>query len=1476
MRKNFIKILIIFTVLFLSILTLSAESLAESNANINHNSPKYKNIEEKIIAEGKARVIIVFEPDSQLQQKSRIKSLNSISVNDINSDETISEISGFDEHVKLSAIDGYAGTLTSEGLSELQAKGLHVKLYEDRLSYLHNDVQEGIHSGNSNEILYSTMTVSAAAVRANYSWDVLNVIGRNITVAMLDTGIDFTNTDLGGCFGNGTNASCKVFDGYDFYNRDGRPPMDTFNHGTFIAEILSGNGSIVKGIAPGSRLYALKVFDNNPVETFAADSDIIDAIYWAVNHNASIISLSLGSYNTDDVDFGTGKDLLSQTVDWAVSMGVVVVDSAGNSGNGASSINTPATAVKTITVGAVNDGNTVSTLNDFVWSGSDVGPGMFGRLDPEMVAPGYEIVSVIKGDQYGSAWTGTSMASPFVSGAAALLLEQNQQQHINLTPLQVRAILMQSAVNITGNLFVRGVGELDIQNALSGKVYATVHHTNTYGAIVDDDRWEFIITPYSTNYANITIFNNNNYNLSLTSTIDLLENMENNITLNSSQLKMPSIINVSSNSNITIQINFTLDNFDTTYATTYGGLIILNGSGYNGTAYVAKNIRIPVVITVPIRNFGYISRTLKDYPSDYQYCYYSTSQRSTSIYMNWSSINDWITLYVYNSTGDYLSNSNASGVNAQSVSISNTDNIKWFRIDGFQFSAPLTFNLNVSPASNSNPIITNISAIGGSILGTDPNSLLFYRPNNLTINISYSDADGDIVNVSINDSGYILINNYSNGTTGYATFRKIYTPDLLRNNSITISLMDPYGGISTQTINVLLFTTIIVHNYSPATSNIYLSQNGTMNFTIDASDTENKTLYYYWFLNSALNVSSESPSFIFNATPLLSNPYIINALISNNNTNNDINESQSWTVYIDRIVPGIVIQSPVSAPLNHSYIDINYTVSDPAPSSGINNCWYSINGTAYIINDSLENYSINYSINNSLGSCMNTSILIGNGIYTLRVYANDTVGNINYTDRAFVINDATSPSITVASSTPQGQQSSYVESVILTVYTDENATCRYSVDYDMNYSLMTGVFSDAITTHTVTYSTAGSSSIPVGYTIYVRCGDMSNNTDNVSTQIAFTIPAHHASSGGSSGSGSGDSSGGGGGGGGWSDAVMVAKDFDVLIAGQNNMSISSQNIPVSQVNVNMSEAGQNATLTVSVIDAPVVNPLDVMNDSIFSYLSINLTELYLQALRGTEIYFGVTQKWLHDNNITKGDVVMLRYNPSTTKWDKLPTELLNENEVSLYYVAHSPALGMFVISYNRALMNASLLEEQLINEASNETNPVSTANQASNVNQTYNNTHNATGVEKLHSENNNSKSGSGATSSSSNFHTIIENLMHDKENMWILWTLSGTFVFVIALLVVIKSSSKKQFEDELIRATKTEFKNANTELTKKVPKIPEDLEAIGEEVSRKLSAELSKSTNKPMTKQKETKELRKFKEFKESKEQKAMELKKKI
>jgi serine protease AprX len=262
----------------------------------------------------------------------------------------------------------------------------------------------------------------------NYSKD-------DVVICVIDTGIDNEHEDLD----QGQVIAWKDFVGGD------AAPYDDHGHGTHVAAIAAGQGdgdARYKGVAPGAALIGVKVLN---FLGSGSSADIVDGINWCTDkkaqHGIEIITMSLGGGTCTD-----GSDSMSTAVDNAWDAGLVVTVAAGNSGPDACSVGNPGAAAKAITVGAVGDPDNAAC-------GSHLAGGWYlapfssrgftadGRVKPDIVAPGVCITSADNADTGYVTMSGTSMATPFVAGVVALLLDENP----NLRPEQVRYALARTS-----------------------------------------------------------------------------------------------------------------------------------------------------------------------------------------------------------------------------------------------------------------------------------------------------------------------------------------------------------------------------------------------------------------------------------------------------------------------------------------------------------------------------------------------------------------------------------------------------------------------------------------------------------------------------------------------------------------------------------------------------------------------------------------------------------------------------------------------------------------------------------------------------------------------------------------------------------------------------------------------------------------------------------------------------------------------
>ena len=351
----------------------------------------------------------------------------------------------------------------SKGMAAVTPQALIAREYfycfNGLAAHVHRDLMEEIQNMPEVERVYLDQRRSKCdgygigQIGAPQVWQQVGVTGKGIKIAILDSGIDYLHPDLGGGIGPGF----KVLGGFDFVNSDS-DPMDDNGHGTHVAGIAAANGQI-KGVAPDASLLAVKVLN---MWGDGVDSDIISGIEWAVTNGANIINLSLGGIGDPD-------DPLSQAVDQATQAGVLVVAAAGNIG-GYNTIGSPAAARTAIAVGADDSGEQMA-----FFSSRGPAPSTY-QIKPEVVAPGVGIYSTVPsgGCMYSDPsgyliLDGTSMASPHVAGAAALLLEEHPQW----TPRQLKLVLMERAVDLNQDVMTQGSGQVDVFASATSPISST-------------------------------------------------------------------------------------------------------------------------------------------------------------------------------------------------------------------------------------------------------------------------------------------------------------------------------------------------------------------------------------------------------------------------------------------------------------------------------------------------------------------------------------------------------------------------------------------------------------------------------------------------------------------------------------------------------------------------------------------------------------------------------------------------------------------------------------------------------------------------------------------------------------------------------------------------------------------------------------------------------------------------------------------
>jgi len=356
------------------------------------------------------------------------------------------ESKGIEIKYELPLINAYAVRIKSGKLEDTARS--------DIVEYISDDVK-----------MTALLNVAAQEVGATIANDT-GYLGRGIGIAILDTGI-YPHQDF-------TRPRNRIVAFRDFVNNR-QSLYDDNGHGTFVAGVAAGNGyssgGKYKGIAPEANLIGVKVMDK---DGSGNSSDIVAGMQWVVDHqheyNVRIMSLSLGAKPSN-----SRFDPLAAAVEAVWKKGIVVIAAAGNSGPKQNTIATPGISPVILTVGAVDDRRTVDYKDDVIANFSSRGPVNGRHIKPDLVAPGVNIIAAKADKEYTGGlrpqnmkdpytqMSGTSVATPLVSGAAALLLDK----YPNMTPSELKETLMKNAFTMSGvNRYAQGSGILNIRKCL--------------------------------------------------------------------------------------------------------------------------------------------------------------------------------------------------------------------------------------------------------------------------------------------------------------------------------------------------------------------------------------------------------------------------------------------------------------------------------------------------------------------------------------------------------------------------------------------------------------------------------------------------------------------------------------------------------------------------------------------------------------------------------------------------------------------------------------------------------------------------------------------------------------------------------------------------------------------------------------------------------------------------------------------------
>lgn len=877
MKKGFI---FLFLVLILAFVNLAMTSSVKQDLSVNVEKAVY----EKLENHDKVKVVVRLYDETKQAYGKRIATQAT------GKDEIVNALAktgddDFNLVYKAESINGFTAEISSSALEELKKNPSvkYVKIEQEvRLS-----LQDSVPIVNATLVWPKQISPT-------------NITGDGQTICIVDTGINYTHTDLGGCLG----MNCRVLGGYAFYNPfnslNKTDVMDDNGHGTHVAGIAGANGTIT-GIAPGVKFVAVKACGP---DSSCPTQSIIDSVNWCVGnaslYNISVISMSLGGSNyssyCDDVDAD-----MTAAVDAAIAKNITVVVATGNDYL-TMNISWPACIRNSTAVGSTTKADAVSSFSN--------------RNNITIVlAPGSSITSTSKNGATESR-SGTSMATPTVSGAVALLKQYKKlEKNINLTTVQIKDIL-----NRTGKRII------DTSSGLN------LSRLNVYAALVDID----------TTAPNISIFSPQNKTYATNTSLPLNFTITDNLNLTNCWYA------IDSNANVTLQ-NCVNSTFNSSLGNHTLYLYANDSKGNENSSYVLFTASLnPVVNLISPPNATLNGTNLTQTFS----CNASDGDGLQNM-----------TFYVWNSTAQVHANtSNKSGETYNqtnfSYSLPHEGTFKW-NCRAYDNAS------NFSWASNGNYTITfldyNISACRNITLAGKYSMNKSIQDRNTTscIMITSSDVEVDCLGYQINGTNQSATTFDHEGINA-STSDPSVSNDAVKLTNITIrdcNLINWTYGIK---LSNVFNSTITNANFSNNTFGSYLYFSSNNNITnLSVSDTLLYSMYI--LVNSQNNLINNS---------ILTRGYY--GIVLSNATNNIIGTnritSHSFSgIYLDNsanfnIIKNNSITSNTDYGVeirdaSHNILDSNYLVSNGMAVILSGN---SLNNT---ISNSTQKNSTNYDIN---------------------------------------------------------------------------------------------------------------------------------------------------------------------------------------------------------------------------------------------------------------------------------------------------------------------------------------------------------------------------------------------------------------------------------------------------------------------------------------------------------------------------------
>ncbi|MBL7056443.1 S8 family serine peptidase [Candidatus Woesearchaeota archaeon] len=366
-----------------------------------------------------------FDKKKLMVAKQQDKVLDKLNVKGKSGEVGISSSSyDLDLRHKFPITNGFSGKLTKNGLNKLLSNPSLKSIELDRPVQISLDTSKNhVNASNTWKLIYNGT----------------NLTGKHETVCVIDTGVNYNHSALGNGWG------VKVIGGYRSLSNGGNQVecegnnvqcFDDHSHGTHVAGIVASTDSTYTGIAPDSKIIAVKVLDSGG-SGFA--SDAVSGINWCVNNasifNISIISMSLGGIINYSGNCNQDEAAYASAIDSAYAQNISVIVAAGNQYN-YSAMNSPSCIANATSVGSLSDSDAISSFSN-------------RNGNTSLFAPGESITSA----NYAGGFltqSGTSMATPVVSGAFALLYQYFKlTENRNASPDEIEDYLNDTGKQVT-------------------------------------------------------------------------------------------------------------------------------------------------------------------------------------------------------------------------------------------------------------------------------------------------------------------------------------------------------------------------------------------------------------------------------------------------------------------------------------------------------------------------------------------------------------------------------------------------------------------------------------------------------------------------------------------------------------------------------------------------------------------------------------------------------------------------------------------------------------------------------------------------------------------------------------------------------------------------------------------------------------------------------------------------------------------